>query len=688
MSKTIYDAKLDPTYQRVEIDTQEPRVRTLPDGKEIPYLYVHGSFAETSVKFIWCIPEKRAFKGRFFQYMSPFPGPDEELASLTKDGEDDEIAFSLQNGAYFIESNMGSRQAFGSMSDPTVLWKSSAAVAEASRKFVMELYSCARPYGYVYGGSGGGYKAIACIENTNAWDGAVPFVIGSPVSLPNTITLHVQGQRALRRVYGKIVDALDAGGSGNMYEGLTENEATMLKEVTAMGFPPRAWFLEATGLIMDGSLPVQVPHVKSGDPDYFKDFWTVPGYLGADPTSCAAKDRLQFRTKVKAVHLPDEIDQLDGYANGVDTAWKKKLSDGRGTWLELENGPEGDNLYLVGVEMTVLTGAAAGNKMTLRDIHDDCVSIGICYGVADLPALVGTMQPGDEVLLDNSDYIAIQSYYRHQVPDDLHFHAWDQFRDADGKPNLPQRPNIMGYSLSGTGTIQEGTIQGKTIVIQSMMDESTCPWCGDWYRNTVAREQGSEENFRLYYMDRCMHGNVSWLENNMVTNYMGALHQALLDVSDWTERGIEPLPGSNYQLVEGQIVLPDTAGERKGVQCIPTLLANGKDCAHVKAGEAVHFTAKAVVPAGAGTVTAMDYAFVSDESLSFAKIPITCFPNKGQFTVSGKDGLSSAECTFEHVYDAPGTYFASVRVATQRNGDADDLFTQVKNIARARVIVE
>ncbi len=71
------------------------------------------------------------------------------------------------------------------------------------------------------------------------------------------------------------------------------------------------------------------------------------------------------------------------------------------------------------------------------------------------------------------------------------------------------------------------------IVIQAMMDEFTCPWCADWYRQTVKKEKGSEEDFRLYYMDRCMHGNVSWLENNMITNYMGALHQALLDISDW-----------------------------------------------------------------------------------------------------------------------------------------------------------
>ena len=36
----------------------------------------------------------------------------------------------------------------------------------------------------------------------------------------------------------------------------------------------------------------------------------------------------------------------------------------------------------------------------------------------------------------------------------------------------------MGYGFTGTGTVQDGNIQGKTIITQSLMDESTCPWCG------------------------------------------------------------------------------------------------------------------------------------------------------------------------------------------------------------------
>lgn len=39
-------------------------------------------------------------------------------------------------------------------------------------------------------------------------------------------------------------------------------------------------------------------------------------------------------------------------------------------------------------------------------------------------------------------------------------------------------------------------------------------------------------------------------------------------------------------------------------------------------------------------------------------------------------------------YDRPGTYFATASVKSQRNGDRGDVFTQVRNLARARVIVE
>lgn len=757
--KQIYDAKKDPRYSRPFIDADEMRERVMPDGSKVPFRYVHGGFEGTAAKFVFCFPVKENFRGRFYQYLCPFPGPDEEVASLGRSGEDDTIAFCLANGAYFIETNMESASAFGGHPDPHRIWQSSAAAAEYSRQVAQEYYGCGRPYGYVFGGSGGGYKTIACIENTNAWDGACPFVIGSPYSLPNTITLHVQGMRTLRHVMGRIVDALDAGGSGDMYEGLTEDEAKMLREITLMGFPPRAWFMEASGRWDDGSLPVLMPGIRQHDPQYFKDFWEKPGYLGTEPGSNAVRDRLQFKSKVVAVHLPKKkadmaaeaeaadmkegdaketdvktadtgtADREEEYSNGVDTAWKKALVDGGGAWIELEEIPRGEDLYLKGVNIGFETGAAVGKNMLLGDIMGSSVSnggnaaggddasgesdaavrdntsgggitIGMCYGMDDMEQVLKSIQPGDILTLDNSDYIAVQSYYRHQVPPDKAFHAWDQFRKEDGTPAIPQREDIMGPGFCGTGTVQEGSIQGKVILTQALMDESTCPWCGDWYRNTVRKYKGSEEDFRIYYYDRCLHGDVSSLDTDMIVNYLGGLKQALLDISDWVERGIEPRQSSVYEMEGGCVHIAESAKERKGLQPVVTLTANGEVCAHVKVNETVTLTAVAEVPEDAGAVTELQFSFSDPMFGTYGQKDqggdYNAFLSQGRSariagelkTYVTEEGLNAGTAAVTTSYDRPGTYFATAFAKSQRNGDKDDVFTQVKNLARARIIVE
>ncbi len=685
MEKKIYHALEDSRMEYPYIDAEEIRERKIPNQKPVTYRYLHGGFEDTGIKFVFCIPMKEAFRGRFFQYLSPFPGPEEEIASLDKTGEDDKVAFTLMNGACFVESNMGSEHAFGGAADATLCYKASAMVAEYCRIKIMELYGCDRPYGYVYGGSGGGYKTIACIENTDAWDGAVPYVIGSPASLPNTISMHVQGERVLRHKFPQIVDAVDVGGTGDMYQELTHEEAAMLKELTLMGYPPRTWFMEADGIFASGSLPVLLPGVKAKDPTFFTDFWTKDGYAGADPDSSAVRDRIKFHSVVKAVHLPGEAIREAGGQNGVDTAWKKMLAQGRDAWLELEKVPESEDLYLDGCELILTSGEAAGTKLSIAGIKGKGIMLGNAYGFSNIEEAIAGIELGDKVLIDNSDFIAVQYYYRHQVPQDKNFHAWDQFRDEAGNPILPQRPELIGPGYCGTGTVQDGRIQGKVIVIQSLMDESTTPWCGDWYRNTVRDAQGNEENFRLYYMDRCMHGDVAFLENHMITNYLGALRQALLDISDWVERGVEPRESSHYQMNGGQVIIEPEAQKRKGIQPVIQLLANGDVCAHVKAGEAVKFTVKVIVPDNAGIVTAVDYALEANHEFSMEVKEF--YPVHGTFHRITEDGLEGATAVLEHVYDQPGTYFAVVRVKMNRHGDGEDIFTQVKNIARVRIIV-
>lgn len=98
------------------------------------------------------------------------------------------------------------------------------------------------------------------------------------------------------------------------------------------------------------------------------------------------------------------------------------------------------------------------------------------------------------------------------------------------------------------------------------MDGSTCPWCGGWYRGKVIESKGNEDNFRLYYMQRCMHGDLDTLGNNMAVNYKGALMQALLDMADWLQQGKEPLSSTAYERIDGQIKEEPDPARRGGMQ--------------------------------------------------------------------------------------------------------------------------
>ena len=689
MAKEIYHALDDPDYQDVYVDIDEQRTRPNPNGGTLAYRYVHGGFPGKSVKFSLCFPEKEKYTGRFFHYLSPFPGPDEEMASLTRTGQNDHIAFALEHGAYFVESNMGSAAQFGGSPEPKRVWKASAAVAEFSRKKAMEIYDTnKRPVGVVYGGSGGGYKTMACIENTDAWEGAVPFVIGSPASLPNTITMLVQGQRVLRHAFGRIIDNIDAGGCGDMYAGLTDEEAAMLRELTLMGKPPLSWYVEAGGRIDPGSLPVLTPGVKAADPSYFADFWTKPGFEGSDPSSGAARDRFQLTAHVVSCGVSDAAKKNGGPptgGNGVDDAWKKQLASSGGAWLEIDAQPQNPDQYVDGTNITFPGTAAEGKTLLLDSLIRETeagrslILFGDAYGADRASDVMALLKPGDEVLLDNSDYVAVQSYYRHQVPEEPDFHAWDQFRNPDGTPRTPQRP-FMGKGFTGTGTVQDGQIQGKVLQIQALMDESTCPWCAHWYREQVIKA-GKIDDMRTYFFERCMHGDNTAMGNSMVVNYMGGLAQALLDVSDWIMYGKQPLDTTKYTYADNQIEVEPDASKRGGMQAGITLSANGQKCLRVRAGEVFTLRAEAVLPEHAGSVVAMEYDFHDDRGIP-AATPV--FDVKGTFAPTEKGAVSELSWR----YDQPGTYFAAVRVSTQREGNANDIFTRVWNLDRVRVIVE
>jgi hypothetical protein len=63
------------------------------------------------------------------------------------------------------------------------------------------------------------------------------------------------------------------------------------------------------------------------------------------------------------------------------------------------------------------------------------------------------------------------------------------------------------------------------------------------------------------------------------------------------------------------------------------------------------------------------------------------FPVKATFTPTDKTS-STVTVKTTHTFAKPGTYFPTLRVASQREGDAKTLYTRIQNLDRVRVVVE
>lgn len=672
-----YDAKTDPQFQKPYIDIDEWRETS------VRYHYIHGGFEGTEARFSFFFPEKEKYQGRFYQFMPPVQGSED--ASIPLEGKEDKIAFAITHGAYFVESNMGVAIPFAPIADPTIVYRASAAVAEYSRTVAERLYGPHRAYGYIFGGSGGGYKTMSCVENTNAWDGAVPFVIGTPTSIPNNFTVRAHAKRVLRHRLPMIADAMEPGGSGNPYEGLNEEEAAALREITRFGFPLRDWFMYEN--MDDGALPVLKPLVDAADSSYYEDFWTLPGYLGSDPEGSAVKDRIHYETEVVRIHVPGRTEKgcADTGRTGVDEAWQRLGGQNEmlgKPWIELKSIPEGD-LYFYETQLSFLSGEAEGFAVPLEAMEDGIVIVGAGFGIVNMAEMLEKVRPGDKVLLDNSNYIALQTYHRHQVPEPgVGPEEWNQFRDEGGRPVYPQRRTSFGPQMSfgGCGSIQSGRFGCKMIVPVSIMDESAFASQADWYRKKVKEmnDGNADDKFRMWLTDRALHGDNGESPSRLHTvSYLGTLYQALLDVAGWAEKGIAPAHSTVFAAVDGQVEVPEDADERKGIQPVVTLKVMGQKCAGIKTGEAVQFRAFVKVPQGAGKVTGVEWSFEGEQD----------FPYKGDFCRTERGG-EIAEAEAVHIFTEPGTYFPTVRVSANRNGDPDDYFCQVMNLDRVRVIVE
>ena len=244
----------------------------------------------------------------------------------------------------------------------------------------------------------------------------------------------------------------EPGGSGDPYAGLTQRQAQVLHEVENMGFPMQTWYgYETMGIHGFAAL---YPGVKMADGAYFTDFWTQPGYLGHDHPEYFTDARLQF-----SVAVAEPITLADAVRLGINTdASNERDAGGVDNAFDAVLGPEGQRIVgyrlaqapphvrFIGGDVVIESGANAGRTMPAARLAGDIVVLGF----AD-EELAASVVSGDTIRIDNSDFLAMASYHRHQVPQEPDFAVWDQYRDETGAPLFPQRPFLIGPLFTATG---------------------------------------------------------------------------------------------------------------------------------------------------------------------------------------------------------------------------------------------
>lgn len=645
--------------------------------------YVHGGF-DDGTRFSFYFPiDKADYSGRFFQYITPFPDSETSAQNYYAASP---IGFSISHGAYFVETNEGGKLDFADPStrrEPSIgAYRANAACAQFSRHIAQLIYGCERPYGYCFGGSGGAYRTTGSMESTEGvWDGAVPFVLGSPQAIPNMFAARMYALRMLRDKMGDIADAMEPGGSGDPYATLTTEQRQVLHEVSSLGFPLKSWYgwkyMDAHGFL------VLYRSVVAMDQKYFHDdFWHKPGYLGFDNPPSLQRDHIQTKAVVKRIIGQTEAEQLGlvkplskADRGSADRAWASMGSEIKEKPVAYEIDQKVD-MPTLGGELMMLSGKGKGQQLQITRAKDGYVTL----AAVNQPQLLPLLKVGDSVQVDNSDWLAVETYYRHQVPT-KDYYVWNQFRGYNDVPIYPQRPKLLGpmFTRGAAGCLPTGKIHGKMILCCSVWDREAFAWQGDWYRRHIIEHLGSatDDNFRLWYTDHATHGGED--DPTEVVDYTTTLYQALLDVSDWVERGVAPSHTSTYEVEDGQVMLAADGKSRGGIQPVPCVTIHGKERTEVKPGETVTIHVTVDVPQGTGKVVRADW----------------CLDDSKQFTQPADLTQARYSADGEHVefeqtvsYDKAGTYFPTVKIYSERKGNAQTPYTCIANLGKVRVVVK
>ncbi|WP_296306214.1 hypothetical protein [Pseudomonas sp.] len=662
---------VDPDYNKTTlvIDSKKNLMLSLPDGSSIPYTEVKGHFPATKAaaqlpagvnaspttanhSVTWLFPEKSYWQHRFFQQSYPLPI---DFLNIV------DTRFAFTNGGYTV-STMPGNYVTG--------YRVSAAAAKLAKEYANELYSNReRIYGYIYGQSGGSVQMMGANEGTSGvWDGIVPVVIATDGL--NTHSFQWAGLYALRvpDAKRKAIAQASAPGSGqDIYAGLTADERAALNELLNAGFAQKA--LENWTFSVGSALPLSGA-LAAFDPTYEDDFWSKPGYEGADPPAYLAAAKVDGFAKVTDIQRSGGIVTSLSFDPATVPSLGSIGSEGLQFYVYAADG----KTRIASGKANALNGKLEGSTLTLTPGND--------------PTIVAALKTGARIRINNRFVLAACFYPRHSILDNGS-RAYNQYKNADGSPRYVQRSfqaaHIANIGAAG-GRRETGNIKVRTIVLENLSDPASYPYVAGLYADQVRRALGAqtESMFRIYYQDNAPHGAFptampdpsGGMAITRVASVGGVLNQALLDLAAWAERGADPLPSTNYALdAMTQVVLPRTAKERGGLQPVVELTANGSERVQVAVNRPVTLVAKIDMPPGAGEVVDYDWYLGAPDSKFEPAIALS----KPQRSVSISRKVK---------FPAPGDYAVTFRVRGERNGkSAAESTTPLENIARVRVIV-
>lgn len=669
------------------------------EQRDTPILhrFVHGGFEGTDTRFAFYFPTDGSYQGRMLNPLAGAHGGHEESFGVGAMGDMiGGIKMCARLGAYMIESNQGhigdNIDPRGG-DDPTLYGhRANAEVARFSKFIAAQVYGQPPHHSYVWGGSGGGRRSPLCLENApDAWDGAMPFVGGGPIVEPGN-TDKIKGAQTMsfasmfncQRILGDkvfaLADAMAPGGHGDPFVGLDTHQREELALLYRLGFPRGDEYMIANPMGQMWLWTSMADSLVEQDPDYFERFWTAPGYVGHDHPELVARDIIDVRTTVRRVltaadFLGDPAFVAPQFQNMRLTVALMSASHGDAPialLVELDDVGPG---YRPGTGVRIAGGQAAGRQLYAMQVVGN---VYFCDGVGEANLeRFSDVAVGDEVHVDNRNFLAYCYFARHHLMDDMQFDAYR----VDGKAIYPQHPVPLQSSLMGVG--YSGLYRGKLMWVHHTHDSSLWPPQGIIYRDAVSQAQGADgaqERFRIRWIENAEHGPAIMVpsqpnraSNTWLVDYLPHVEQSLQDLIDWVERGVEP-SGTSFDWIDNKVILPADAAERGGIQPVVQVSANGSSRADVRVGEPVELVMRASVPPHTGFIVEAEWDFDGTGAFPFKHDDV--------------DGTaSSLELRTSHSFARPGVYFVTGRVHSHREGDVTATSRKIPNVAQARVVV-